>query len=209
VGSKTNYLAAVLVLCAALGLLDACASEERGQGEDGDRAVARTVTEAAPPETTAAAETTVTAKASAEPSSPCGTTPQRVLELQYRHINEGEYESAYAFFADRSKALVTPAQYRAFFEENAPYSVTDYSFPSVDVAGETATVGIEFTATSGGVPERLSRTQELVCEMGSWRVVMREEQVAAFAGAGQEAGKRKPRSTTRRRKGAATTRRPR
>ncbi len=38
-GPMTNYyLAAVLVLCAALGLA-ACASEERALAEDGDRAV--------------------------------------------------------------------------------------------------------------------------------------------------------------------------
>src|SRR3712207_1270600 len=104
----TNYRLAAkfLLLCAALGLLVACASEEQVPAAGEDRTVTRTVTvtEAAPPETTAAAaEPTVTAKASADPSdSPCGTTPQRVLELQYRHINEGEYESAYAFFADRS-----------------------------------------------------------------------------------------------------------
>lgn len=118
--------------------------------------------------------------------SPCGEEPQAVLVEQYEHINTGEYESAYAFFADVSKVLVTPEQYRAFFEANAPYSVTGYSFPSVDVTGETATVTVEFTATSSGVAEALTRTQELVCEFGSWRVVMRHEQVTAFLETGQE-----------------------
>ena len=197
-----------------LALIGCEGSGERGPAEEQARTVARTVevtekvteevtqevtvevTEEVPPEAATSREKTAAAVAGAaaprpavsgsEPQSPCGTTPEEVLEEQYEHINAGEYESAYAFFAEQSKALITPEQYRAFFEANAPYSVTDYSFPSVDVAEEAATVDAAFTATSGGVAERLYRTQELICEMGSWRVVMRDEQVAAFAEAEPE-----------------------
>ncbi len=204
------------LFAAMLALIGCEGSGERGPAEEQARTVARTVevteevteevtqevtvevTEEPPPEAATAREKDGAAVAGAAPEaaapdpeppqSPCGAEPEEILEEQYEHINEGEYESAYAFFAEQSKALITPAQYRAFFEANAPYSVTGYSFPSVDVAEEAATVDVAFTATSGGVAERLSRTQELVCEMGSWRVVMRDEQVAAFAEAGQEEG---------------------
>jgi hypothetical protein len=185
VSTKPNRLAAVLLLFVALGLV-ACASEERGAVQDQDRGATRAATPAreAPPETNSAAtEKTSALEASAEPSSPCGGSPEEVLDLQYRLINAGDYEGAYALFAERSKRVISPEQYRAFFEENAPYSVTDYSFPKVDARGEAATVEATFTMNSPSGQERLLRTQELACEGGSWRVVMREEQAAAFAGA--------------------------
>lgn len=114
-----------------------------------------------------------------------------MLDLQYRYINAGDYEAAYALFADQSKALTPPDQYRAFFEENAPYSITDYSFPSVDVRGEAATVDVSFTIGDDEGQESASVTQELVCE-GVWRVVMCDAQVAAFAEAGQETAQYEP-----------------
>ena len=72
-GSRT--VAAVLLLCAALGHV-ACDSGEQGSeepapAEEKARTVTRTVTvqeEAAPPETTAAMETAVAVEASAEPT---------------------------------------------------------------------------------------------------------------------------------------------
>jgi hypothetical protein len=152
--------------------------------------VTRTVVvtdEADPPETTAAAEITgAVAASAAEPDSPCGGAPEDVLASQYRLINAGDYGGAYALFAERSKAVIPLERYRAFFEANSPYSVTDYSFSSVDARGGAATVEASFTVNSPAGAEFLERAQELVCEGGAWRVVMREEQAAAFAGAGEE-----------------------
>src|SRR5215204_6162374 len=114
---------------------------------------------------------------------PCVTQeqpPEDVLALQYEYINNGEFEEAYSLFAEQSRREVSLAQYRAFFEDNAPYSVTDYSFVPVRVRGDSASVDTEFTVTSASGVERLERTQEFVCERGDWRVVMRPEQVVAF-----------------------------
>lgn len=114
---------------------------------------------------------------------PCVTQeqpPEDVLALQYEYINNGEFEEAYSLFAEQSRREVSLAQYRAFFEDNAPYSVTDYSFVPVRVRGDSASVDAEFTVTSASGVERLERTQEFVCERGDWRVVMRHEQVVAF-----------------------------
>src|SRR5919112_3323203 len=114
---------------------------------------------------------------------PCVTqeqSPEDVLALQYEYINSGDFEEAYALFAEQNRREVSLAQYRAFFEDNAPYSVTDYSFVPVRVRGDSASVDAEFTVTSASGVERLERTQEFVCERGDWRVVMRPEQVVAF-----------------------------
>lgn len=112
--------------------------------------------------------------------------PEETVALQYQHINAGDYEAAYALFDDGSKQLVSPEQYRAFFESNAPYSLTDYSFPSVSVQGEEATVEAAFTVNSATGQEQLQRTQQLISEGGQWRIVMRDEQVTAFGGAASE-----------------------
>ncbi len=113
-------------------------------------------------------------------TAPEGQSPEDVLTSQYEFINAGDYESAYALFDESSKSLVSPEQYAAFFEENAPYSLTDYSFPSSSVQGDTATVEAEFTVNSATGGERYQRTQQLVREGGAWRVVMRDDQVSAF-----------------------------
>ncbi len=118
--------------------------------------------------------------------SPEGQSPENVLISQYEFINAGDYESAYALFDEGSKQAVTPEQYRAFFEANAPYSVTGYSFPSVEEQGDAATVEAAFTVNSASGQEQLQRTQQLVREGGEWRVVMRTEQVGAFTGATEQ-----------------------
>lgn len=112
-----------------------------------------------------------------------GQSPEDVLTSQYEFINAGDYESAYALFDEGSKRAATLEQYKAFFEANAPYSVTGYSFPSVEEQGDTATVEAAFTVNSASGQEQLQRTQQLVSQGGEWRVVMRAEQVEAFTGA--------------------------
>jgi hypothetical protein len=106
--------------------------------------------------------------------------PEDVLAAQYEYINSADYENAYALFAEQSQQLVSLEQYSAFFEANAPYLVSDYSFPSVQVQGETATVEVAFTASWAGGEGQFNKTQQLVQEDGGWRVVMRDDQVAAF-----------------------------
>ncbi|MDP9488472.1 MAG: hypothetical protein M3Q49_22260 [Actinomycetota bacterium] len=113
-------------------------------------------------------------------------SPEDALALQYRLINAGDYEGAYALFSEQSKQLVSPGQYRTYFESNAPYSITDYSFPSVDAQGDAATVEAALTVNSASGQESYQRAQELVREGGAWRVVVRDEQASAFAAAGQE-----------------------
>src|SRR5215204_7552817 len=108
-------------------------------------------------------------------------SPEDVLALQDEYINRGNFQSAYSLFAYQSRQEASLNRYRAFFEANAPYSVTDYSFPSVRVQGNSASVDAVFTVNSAGGVEHLQKTQQLVRENGDWRVLMRPEQVAAFS----------------------------
>ncbi len=103
------------------------------------------------------------------------------LALQYQYINAGDYESAYELFDETSKQTISLEQYKAFFEANAPYTLTDYSFPSASVQGDAGTVEAAFTAVSATGQEQLQVTQQFVREGGQWRVLMREEQVTNFS----------------------------
>ncbi len=177
--------------------LSSCGTEQGGPtGEDEEqpprevtREVTKTVTVAEAPEDKED-EASVSASPSSEPPDEQAATqeesPEEVLALQYRLINEGDYEGAYALFADESKLLITPEQYAAYFGANAPYSITDYSFLSVDDRGDEATVEAALTASSGSGQESYQVSQQLVRQGAVWRVVMRDEQASNFATAGQE-----------------------
>ena len=122
------------------------------------------------------------------PSAAREESPEEVLALQYRLINAGDYDGAYALFAKQSKQLVSPEQYGSYFGANAPYSITDYSFPSVDVQGDAATVEVALTADSASGQESYQRAQQLLREDGAWRVVMRPDQASAFVAGGAPSG---------------------
>jgi hypothetical protein len=167
-----------VVVALAAAFLVGCASnetndkEKRGSTSEETRFVTQLVT----------VEQTVEETTSVI-GGPCVTQeqpPEDVLTLQYEYINSGDFEEAYQLFAQQSRREVSLAQYKAFFEDNAPYSVTDYSLVPVRVRGDSASVDAAFTVTSASGVERLERTQEFVCERGEWRVVMRPEQVAVF-----------------------------
>ena len=124
----------------------------------------------------------------ASSSPPEGRSPEETLALQYEYINKGDFEKAYSLFAEQSRREVSSEQYRVFFEVNAPYSVTDYSFSPAQTQGDSATVDTVFTANSVVGSERLQRTQRFVLENGEWRVVMRPDQVAIFTAIGDAGG---------------------
>ena len=108
-------------------------------------------------------------------------SPTEILDLQYEYINVGDYQEAYELFAQQSKQTISLEQYKAYFEANAPYSVTDHSVASVEERRDEATVEATLTVNSAGSEESYPITQGFAWEGGRWRVVMRDEQVAAFA----------------------------
>ena len=129
---------------------------------------------------TTAAETTMAAETTAAPDE----APEEVLASQYDLVNAGAYDAAYDLFDSGSRQLVSSEQYAAYFTSQAPYEITSYSFSSVQVQGETATLVVDLVVSSSGGVESYRVTQEMVLEDGSWRAVMRDEQVAAFTAAG-------------------------
>lgn len=187
-------LAVISIVCAALSLT-ACTSGEEAPVEE--ETVTRTVMETQPPETvmettgemerTVAPERTVVVDARGEPNSLCGGAPEETLDLQYQYVNSGNYGAAYALFDQQSKALISLDDYEAFFEENSPYSVIDYSFSSVDIQYEAASALVAFTVVGNVGQSSYTETQEFACEGEAWRIVMRDDQVAVFAQAGQAA----------------------
>lgn len=111
-------------------------------------------------------------------------SPEQVLALQYEHINSGDYEAAYELFAEESQEIVSLDQYRASFEDVGYYQLTDYSFPSVDVQGDSAVVEVNLTSNTPGGEAQYQRVQQMVLEDGEWRVVMRDEQIETFTETG-------------------------
>lgn len=111
---------------------------------------------------------------------PPARSPEETLALQYERINAGDYEGAYELFAGRSKRVVSPEQYRAFFEANAPYEISEYSVSPVEERGDRATVEAVLIVNSATGEESYPITQRLVREDEGWRVVMRDAQIAAF-----------------------------
>ena len=120
-----------------------------------------------------------------EPASdPAGPAPDEVLASQYRHINSGDYGAAYDLFATRSRILVSLKEYKAYFGSKSPYEITSHSLSSARIQGDEASVVADLSVSSSDGEESYEVTQDLVREAGSWRVVMRDEQVASFAAAG-------------------------
>lgn len=109
-----------------------------------------------------------------------GPAPREVLASQYRHVNAGDYGAAYDLFDDQSQRLVSSEQYSAYFASVAPYEITSYTFSSAQIEDDTASLGVDLAASSSSGEERYQVTQQMVREDGSWRVVMRDEQVASF-----------------------------
>jgi hypothetical protein len=120
---------------------------------------------------------------------PDGEGPEQaikdVLYLQYRQINAGDYDDAYALFADRSQQIVSLRQYKAFFNDRPGYTVDPYKITNVNIqSDDTATVEAVFTVDSAvSEPETYEVERQVVREDGQWRVVMRDVQIKRFQAA--------------------------
>jgi len=110
--------------------------------------------------------------------------PKDVLATQYKFINNSEYAKAYALFAAQSQGIGSLEQYEAYFENNAPYSIDDYSFLSTNVSGNVASVVVNLAVSSAGGADQYQVTQQSIHEDGRWRVLMRDDQVASFISVG-------------------------
>ena len=177
---KGNLVRLWMVLAVALFLFVGCSGmsppPDNPQKEDNEKAEKQPVKEPTGEEgASVAAKQEITSQ---------DQTPKEVLATQYKFINDSEYAKAYALFAAQSQQIVSLEQYEAYFENNAHYSVDDYSFLSTNVSGNVASVVVNLAVSSSTGEDQYQVTQQLVLEDGRWRVVMRDEQVATFTGAG-------------------------
>jgi hypothetical protein len=116
-----------------------------------------------------------------KPTSSTERAIKDVLDQQARYINQGDYEDAYALFADRTQQAVSLRQYKAWFKARPGYSVVDHEFKAIKVQGDKASVWMDFTYDIPGRDSgRVERVQLIVREDGQWRVVMRDDQIEAF-----------------------------
>src|SRR5829696_7005269 len=118
-----------------------------------------------------------------ETTPPQEKSSKAVLASQFQHINAGDYKAAYALFDTQSHQIVSLEQYKAYFKGNSPYSIDHYSFNSVNINGDSATVRADLSVSSSAGDDHYQITQQLVRQDGTWRVVMRGEQVASFISA--------------------------
>jgi micrococcal nuclease len=175
------------LLAVGLVLAGCDTSEPRGEGAGKERGPEKAAKDDRP-DSDAGIKNEVKRSDSGSISSPAGARysaspkPDEVLTSQYEYVNAGRYRAAYDLFDDQSQRAISLKEYRAFFASVAPYEITSYSFPSVRARGDTASVVADLVVSSAEGYDEYRVTQRLVREGGSWRVVMREEQVTSFAG---------------------------
>jgi micrococcal nuclease len=185
----------ILIVVLAVGfMLAGCDSPESQGDHQGDRTGnergAEKAAEAERTDTSAGDEKQTAPSEQTQPPSRAGTryssgpSPDEVLSSQYEHINAGRYRAAYDLFDEESQQTISEEQYKAYFASKAPYEITAYSFSSVRTQGDSASVVADLAVTSSDGYDEYGVTQALVREDGSWRVIMRGEQVESFSGAG-------------------------
>jgi hypothetical protein len=113
---------------------------------------------------------------------PQGPRPEEILALQYEYTNMTAWEQAYGLFAQKSKERVPLEQYVKRNEEDVASAITEYSFPSVKVQGDKATIERVFSWETEDDEGQYKATQEAVLEDEGWRIVMRDEQYKYFGG---------------------------
>jgi hypothetical protein len=111
-----------------------------------------------------------------------GAEPEEILALQYEYSNMSAWDRSYELFAQQSKDMVSLDQYASYFNQQSTSLITEYSFPSVTIQGETATIERIFSYSAVDDEGQDTNTQEAVLEADGWRIVMREDQIDAFLG---------------------------
>jgi hypothetical protein len=117
---------------------------------------------------------------------PQGPRPEEVFALQMEYVNVTAYEQAYELYAQESKARVPEQVFVSKNQEGDKENLvafTKYSFPTVKVEGDNATMQAVRSYSDEAEGEGQERiTQEAVLEDEGWRVVMRDEQYKFYGG---------------------------
>jgi hypothetical protein len=129
--------------------------------------------------------------------NPQGPSPEEILALQYEYANMTAWKQAYELFAQESQARVSEQEYADFWKSRPPEAITEYSFPSVVVQGDHATIERVYTDATAKKSVQSKATQEAVREDDGWRIVMRDSQVKAFISEGAHSASASSESTSR------------
>ncbi|MBA2691491.1 MAG: hypothetical protein H0U65_03225 [Rubrobacter sp.] len=109
-------------------------------------------------------------------------TPQEMMALYYEYGNMQAWGKTYEMFDSASQEQVAYDSYEDFWTSLQTSAITEYSFPSVDVQGDSATIEVVRTGASEEGPEQQQLTQEMILEDDGWRLVMRDDQIETFTG---------------------------
>ena len=119
--------------------------------------------------------------------NPQGPRPQEILALQYEYYNMGEYERDYELYAQESKDRVSEQLYvssiRQQDQKDGGFTLPKYSFPSVEIEGDHATMQVVRSYSSQEESEGQDRvTHDAVLEGEGWRILMHDGQYEFFLG---------------------------
>jgi len=111
-------------------------------------------------------------------SDPQGPSPEEILALQYEYFNMADYERVYDLYAQESKNLVSEQVYvglqRQAEKEGGGNFIPSYSFPSVEIEGDRATVQVMTYSEAEGEGQHHAHRVEAVLDDEGWRIVMED-----------------------------------
>jgi hypothetical protein len=117
---------------------------------------------------------------------PQGPRPEEILALQWQFNNMLEWEETYELHAQESKDRVPRETYvsalQQDYEQAGAFAIKDYSFPSIKVEGDQATIQRVYNWATPDDFGQDKATQEMVLEDEGWRIVMRDEQYKFYLG---------------------------
>lgn len=117
---------------------------------------------------------------------PQGARPEEILALQWQYNNMLEWEEIYELHAQESKDRVPRETFVSALQQDLEqadaYAIEDYSFPTIEVDGDHATIERVFDWATPDDFGQDKATQEMVLEDEGWRVLMRQEQYEFFLG---------------------------
>ena len=112
-----------------------------------------------------------------------GPSPEEILALSAELHNNELWEERYWLYAAETKAQMPLAVYKARLEEAGMAAIVDYSFPTVEVTGDTANVTWVYRFQTASDWEQRRDVQPLVRENGlGWRVLLSPDQLAWYLG---------------------------
>ena len=119
--------------------------------------------------------------------NPQGPRPQEILALQYEYYNMGEYERDYELYTQESKDRVSEQLYvssiRQQDQKDGGFTLPKYSFPSVEIEGDHATMQVVRSYSSQEESEGQDRvSHDAVLEGEGWRILMHDGQYEFFLG---------------------------